>query len=66
MTTLTALLFAAPEAAVPAVQEAMKLVAAGEWIDAARTLQYAADFYDRGHEWADLAEATASELRAKA
>lgn len=64
--TLIDLLFSAPDASVPAVQDAMRRVAAGEWSEAARSLQYAADFYDAGNAWADDAEKVASNLRAKA
>jgi hypothetical protein len=60
------LLLDAPTEHVEACQRAMAHVAAGEWREAARTLQFAADWQPEGDTWADRAEKFAAVLRAKA
>ena len=66
MTTLMDLLLTAPESQVPAVQDAMRAVAKGEWRAASRIMSHAADWTDRGDAWGDAAEKIAAELRTKA
>lgn len=60
------LLFDAPEQNVEAVQNAIRLAAAGEYRAAAQSLQFAADCYDIGHAWGDRAEHLSAIFRAKA
>ena len=63
--SLMTLLLDAPESHVASVQQAMREVAVGNFRDAAKTLGYAADWFDIGHEWADRAGAFAAVLRVK-
>ena len=61
-TPLIDLLFIAPEAAVPAVQQALRHVASGEWKLAAKQMDFAAEFSATEDEWFLAAGKAADEL----
>lgn len=63
---LMSLLMDAPELSCEAVRDAIRHVAVGDYRAASKALQFAADWYDEGNEWADRAERFAAILRAKA
>jgi hypothetical protein len=65
-TSLMDLLFSAAEGNVPAVQDAIRAVAVGDWTKASRLISYAADATNEGDTWGDEAAKVSAELRAKA
>lgn len=61
-TPLINLLFSATDEMVPSVQDAMRLVASGEWRQASKVMSFAAEAYEG--EWHDKAQTAADELYA--